>query len=83
MIDRDGRTRLAEGWPIDRSGPLSVLVRVFANVITFGFAARRAQREFEGSGDISVWPFIRRVDYETALRHPPYLNGSPDRRRVE
>lgn len=31
------------------------------------------------AGDISMWPFIDRTDYEEALLHPPYLIGTPTR----
>jgi hypothetical protein len=43
--------------------------------MTLGLVARRAQRTFERRGDITVWPFLRRTDYEAALRRPPCLNG--------
>jgi hypothetical protein len=34
---------------------------------------RGAQRRFAQSGDIAVWPFVRRSDYEATLTRPPYL----------
>jgi hypothetical protein len=61
-------------WPMSQPGILSVL-RAVANLMTLGLIARRAQRKFERFGDITVWPFLRRADYEAALRRPPYLNG--------
>jgi hypothetical protein len=27
------------------------------------------------AGDIGVWPFMRKRDFEAALRRPPYLHG--------
>jgi hypothetical protein len=61
-------------WPLAQPG-LSTVLRAVANLATLGLVARRAQRKFERRGDITVWPFLRRSDYEAALRIPPYLNG--------
>ena len=71
------KTDLPYEWPVVRMG-LLVMLRVFVNLVTLGLVARRAQRSFERCGDISVWPFLRRRDYETALANPPYLNGPPN-----
>jgi hypothetical protein len=54
---------------------LSGVLQIIVNLLTLGLVARRTQRKFERWGDITVWPFVRRADYETALRRPPYLNG--------
>jgi methylase of polypeptide subunit release factors len=71
------KTDLPYEWPVIRMGVLVMIMRVLANLVTLGLAARRDQRSFERSGDISVWPFLRRTDYEAALANPPYLNGPP------
>lgn len=62
-------------WPVNRRGVLSAVLHAVANLVTLGLVARRAQRNFERGGDITIWPFLRRTDYEAALRRPPYLNG--------
>jgi hypothetical protein len=69
------KTDLAYEWPVARCNVLRAVGWVLANLVTAGQAARRARHEFEKHGDISVWPFIRRSDYETALTTPPYLGG--------
>jgi hypothetical protein len=60
-------------WPVERHGLVGSLVWVVVNLFTFGFFARSAQRRFAQSGDIAVWPFVRRSDYEASLTRPPYL----------
>lgn len=44
-----------------------------ANIFTLGMANRFFIPHFEAQGDVGVWPFIRKADYEAALRNPPYL----------
>ncbi len=68
------KTDLPYEWPVTRPGMFAIL-RAFANLMTLGLVARRAQRRFERCGDFAVWPFLRRADYEAALQRPPYLNG--------
>lgn len=69
------KTDLPYEWPVTRASVLVGLIQGVANLATLGLMARAAQRRFEKSGNISVWPFLRRSDYETALGDPPYLNG--------
>ncbi len=45
------------------------------NLATLGVAGFIAARRLKRSGDVEVWPFRRRSDYEVALRHPTYLVG--------
>lgn len=33
--------------------------------------------ELEGKGDMAVWPFFHRHDYEEQLKKQPFLNGKP------
>jgi hypothetical protein len=63
-------------WPVESRGIAAAILSVLLNLLTFGALARNKQRRFAKHGDIEVWPFIRRSDYETALRNPPYL-GKP------
>ena len=35
--------------------------------------------ELEGKGDMDVWPFFRREDYEEQLKKQPFLNGKADK----
>ena len=60
-------------WPVERRGVVGSLVWVAVNVLTLGSFARRAQQRFAHSGEIAVWPFVRRSDYEAALKEPLYL----------
>jgi hypothetical protein len=51
-------------WPMD--------------LLTFGWWQKRKNRrfdEFTKAGDFTVWPFVVRKDYDTALGHPRYLSG--------
>jgi hypothetical protein len=57
-------------WPFG-SRFLSALLRLF----TLGVFGRGAKARYEKAGDIGVWPFLRREDYEAALQAPPYLSG--------
>jgi len=41
----------------------------------FGIGRKRFQR-FHAAGDYSVWPFLRREDFENARRKPVLLNGN-------
>ncbi|MGA2279711.1 MAG: hypothetical protein ABSG80_05350 [Verrucomicrobiota bacterium] len=59
-------------WP--RLGRLSFLLLLVATLLTLGIANRIYLRWFSRQGDIHVWPFIRRSDYDSALTHPPYLH---------
>ncbi len=61
------KTGLPYEWPVARVGVLAGMVGAFANLMTLGLAGRRAQRQFERCGDITVWPFLRRADYEAAF----------------
>ena len=48
------------------------------NFLTLGWWGRRKQErfdEFMAAGDFSVWPFVTRQDYDSALRNPKYLAG--------
>lgn len=67
------KTDLPYEWPIERRGLAGSLVWIVVNLLTAGLRARDARRRFAQSGDISVWPFIRRPDYEAILTMPPYL----------
>jgi hypothetical protein len=33
------------------------------------------ERRFNSSGEVDLWPFIRREDYEAAIRNPRFLTG--------
>jgi hypothetical protein len=64
-------------WPewLLGSRLLSVLVRL----LTLGLLGRGPRVRYEEAGDIRVWPFLRRADYEAALEAPPYLSGPTTR----
>lgn len=76
------KSDLAYEWPVSRRGLVCSLAWVVLNLLTAGFLARSAQRRFAQSGDVAVWPFVRRSDYEAALTGPPYL-AKPSSHRVQ
>jgi hypothetical protein len=52
--------------------------RVFSSMLrllTLGILGRGARVHYERAGDIKIWPFLRRADYDAALKAPPYLSG--------
>jgi len=59
-------------WP-----PLITLSGCLANLVTLTLWGRiqRALHKREFQGDIDLWPFYRRADYEEALKHPRLLAG--------
>jgi len=59
-------------WPRKRSGILDYLRRV-ADKIT---GRRFGWWPVKSGGDIAVWPFFRRRDYERALQSPRLLRGN-------
>ena len=67
------KTDLPYEWPI--STPGHGMFRLVANLLTVGFANRFFVRKFQAHGDVSVWPFIRRSDYDAALATPVYLSA--------
>jgi hypothetical protein len=67
------KTDLEYEWPVQQRGVLSSLLWSLVNLATFGMFANVQQRRFMRAGDFSVWPFIRRSDYEAALSNPVYL----------
>ena len=64
------KTDLPYEWPVTTRRLLPLL----ANVFTLGLANKYYfWPRFRAHGEIEVWPFVRRADYEAALNHPPYL----------
>lgn len=60
-------------WPIQPAW--GCLVYPILNVLTLGCFACLSRMDWAQRGHADVWPFIRRADYEEALKHPPYLAG--------
>ncbi|MCL5980304.1 MAG: hypothetical protein M1488_06460 [Gammaproteobacteria bacterium] len=67
------KTDLPYEWPVPTLWQKLGLLA--ANLVTLGIAGRILARRFRAKGDRDVWPFIRRTDYEAALKHPVYLNA--------
>jgi len=65
------KTDLRYEWPV--YSMLQTLGMLLANVLTLGMANRIFIPRFATHGDVDVWPFIRKADYEAALQNPPYL----------
>lgn len=64
-------------WPVPTRN--QALLRLLANLLTLGIANRFFNRQYRAYGEVDVWPFLRRVDYEAALQSPAYLNTAPKR----
>jgi hypothetical protein len=69
------KTDLPYEWPVIRRHFMGNVARLLTNLVTLGHVARRTQRRFEQKGDVRIWPFIRRADYEAAVADPTYLRG--------
>jgi len=61
-------------WPT--LGGLQKLIFVVMAVPTFGVFTKLYRSSLAKCGDIDVWPFIRRSDFEEALKSPVYLNAA-------
>ena len=48
---------------------------IFVSILTFGRWQLGRHRFRASGGDESVWPFFTRIEYEQALRSPPFLNS--------
>lgn len=59
-------------WPVYKG---SIFIRAL-QVITFSFPRKYffGTKAFRSAGDFDVWPFLKRSDYEEALRNPPFFN---------
>jgi hypothetical protein len=68
------KTDLPYEWPV--SNIQQGLLRFVANILTLGAANKTYVRKYHASGDINVWPFLRRIDYELAIQNPVYLNNA-------
>ena len=51
------------------------LVDMLVALFTLGVYRPFRRRVRVSGGDESVWPFFTRMEYETALEYPPFLNG--------
>lgn len=49
------------------------VMHALASVVTLGMIAKPLSRRIAGLGDLAVWPFLRRADYDAAMRSPAYL----------
>jgi hypothetical protein len=74
------KTDLPYEWPVERRGFVGAWGFVLLNLLSLGFLARKAQRQFARHGDMSVWPFVSRSDFEATLTKPTYSAKSPSRR---
>ena len=74
------KTDLPYEWPVERRGFVGACGLVSLSLLSLGFLARKAQRQFAGRGDMTVWPFIRRSDFEATLTRPSYLAKFPSLR---
>ena len=61
-------------WP--RQGLAASLALFVSNAVTFGGAGWMYRRSLARQGDLDVWPFYRRNDYEASLRAPAFRRGA-------
>jgi hypothetical protein len=65
------RTDKTYDWPLPTRR--RQIANALAAVVTFGMAARRYRRQVAALGDLAVWPFLRRADYDAAMQSPNTL----------
>jgi hypothetical protein len=68
------KSGLDYGWP--RRKLWEELLWLAAGLLTLGLAGRFYWSRLRRRGDVEVWPFLRREDFERAFRHPCYFAGS-------
>ena len=68
------KTDLEYEWP--RLGRLRRLLLLLGNVFSVGVLGIAYRKYFRRFGDWDVWPFLRRSDYDVALKQPPYFTGA-------
>jgi len=61
-------------WP--RLSRVRRLLILLGNVFTTGLLSVAYRKYFRRFGDWDVWPFLRRSDYDLALKQPPYFSGA-------
>ena len=61
-------------WP--RTSTITAALLFIANLCTLGWAGRVSAARFKRHGDVDVWPFIRRPQYDAALGEPKYFRGA-------
>ncbi|MEO8484384.1 MAG: hypothetical protein ABI634_19410 [Acidobacteriota bacterium] len=72
------KTDLPYEWPPARRGLRGLAYSIAwlaGSLATAGLIRVWAKRSYAQLGDISVWPFIHRSDYDVALKTAPYLGG--------
>src|SRR5262249_15027300 len=61
-------------WP--RLGRFRGLLLLLGNLCSVGLLSVVYRRYFRRFGDWEVCPFLRRGDYDSALKQPPYFTGA-------
>ncbi len=57
-------------WPVQTTSAWARFV--IGNLFTLGWLGRRHRRKLSATGELDVWPFYRRADYELALQASPF-----------
>jgi len=68
------KTDLEYEWP--RLGRLRILFLLLGNLVSLGLFGVAYRKYFRRFGEWHVWPFLRRSDYDLALKQPPYFTGA-------
>jgi hypothetical protein len=68
------KTNLEYEWP--RLGRFRSLLLLLGNLFSVGLIGVAYRKYFRRFGDWDVWPFLRRSDYDLALKQPPYFTGA-------
>jgi hypothetical protein len=68
------KTDLEYEWP--QFSGLQHFIYFVSSILSFGLLRFALRRYWSRLGDLTVWPFLRRSDYEAALKRPPYFSGA-------
>ena len=68
------KTDLEYEWP--RLGRFRSLLLLLGNILTIGLFGIAYRKYFQRFGDWDVWPFLRRSDYDLALKQSPYFSSA-------
>jgi hypothetical protein len=67
------KTDLPYEWPV--IPPWATFLFMVPNLLSLGTLGTVFQRWFSKHGDLAVWPFQKRSDFEEAKLSPKYLSG--------
>ena len=66
------KTDLKYEWP--QFSGLQHFLHFLGSILSFGLLRFALRRYWSRLGDLNVWPFLRRSDYEAAVKRQPYFS---------